>query len=179
MHSGFLFDLFQTYGYGMFYLALLPGIFWLPLPEDVVIVAAGWMAGRGVVEFPTATAACIIGVVFADFMLVLLGRLLGPRLSTQSPFNKVFTPKVKEKIEEQSEKYGGWMVLMIRLALGFRPPLYMSLGAGNYPILKFVLFDLMIAAMEVTFMAYLGYVLGAFWEPLMSMFRFGPPPAPF
>ena len=54
--------------------------------EDLTCVAAGLLASHGKISLPAAMLACLVGIFVGDLLLVLAGRLLGPRIVERAPF---------------------------------------------------------------------------------------------
>ena len=50
----------------------------VPIPEDVALLAGGFLVHRGVIQYPLTLAVALIGVVAGDNSLFFLGRRFAP-----------------------------------------------------------------------------------------------------
>ncbi len=52
----------------------------LPVPEDVALLAGGFLVHRGITAYPATIAVALVGVVAGDNLLFLIGRRFGSGL---------------------------------------------------------------------------------------------------
>jgi len=64
---------------GLFVVLMLCGL-GLPIPEDVALLAGGYLVHRGVTRYPITLAVSLLGVVAGDNSLFFLGRHFGSGL---------------------------------------------------------------------------------------------------
>ena len=57
----------------------------LPIPEDIMLLAAGVLVHRGEVTYVEALLACAVGVFIGDTTIFLLARRLGPAALERRP----------------------------------------------------------------------------------------------
>ncbi|MEZ4114355.1 MAG: VTT domain-containing protein [Candidatus Paceibacterota bacterium] len=67
-----------TYG-GVFILALLSNLF-IPVPEEIVLLAMGYLTGIGIFAYPIVMAVFIVGMLISDYLLYSLSKK-GSRLT--------------------------------------------------------------------------------------------------
>src|SRR4051812_42185737 len=65
----------------------------IPIPEDVTLVTAGYLAYLENIDLPWAILACFVGVLSGDFVLFTLGRLLGRRFFDLPGVRFLVTPE--------------------------------------------------------------------------------------
>lgn len=126
----------------------------LPVPEELSLAAAGVLAGRGHAALLVAVVACYLGVLAGDLLIWRIGRQLG---RTERLVAMVGQHRF-ERLSAAHERYGAWLVLMVRPLPGLRVPVYAIAGAAGMPARRFVLFDAMAAAVTVPF-----YVTAGYW----------------
>jgi membrane protein DedA with SNARE-associated domain len=122
-------------------LALIVAGLGLPIPEDIMLLAAGVLVHRGEVSYAGALAACAFGVFVGDTFIFLIARRLGPSALERRPLNLLVTPERREKIEHMFERYGNVIVFMARHMAGLRAPTFAMAGMHNMSLLKFWLWD--------------------------------------
>lgn len=113
----------------------------MPIPEDIMLLAAGVLVFRGEVSYVEALVACAIGVFLGDTTIFLLARRLGPAALSRRPLRWLITPERHAKIEEMFAKYGSFIVFMARHMAGLRAPTFAMAGIHKMPITKFWLWD--------------------------------------
>jgi membrane protein DedA with SNARE-associated domain len=122
-------------------LALIVAGLGLPLPEDIMLLAAGVLVHRGEVSFVGALAACAFGVIVGDTTIFLIARRLGPSALERRPFKLLITPHRRERIEHMFSKYGNVIVFMARHMAGLRAPTFAMAGMHGMSLGKFWLWD--------------------------------------
>lgn len=122
-------------------LALIVAGLGLPIPEDIMLLAAGVLVHRGEVSYAGALAACAFGVFVGDTIIFLIARRLGPSALERRPLNLLVTPARREKIEHMFERYGNVIVFMARHMAGLRAPTFAMAGMHNMSLFKFWLWD--------------------------------------
>src|SRR5437763_1101303 len=73
-------DWLATWGYPGVFMCVFMGNLGMPLPEETVLLAAGFLAGRHVLELWTLYAVGIASAVIGDCSGFLVGRNGGQRL---------------------------------------------------------------------------------------------------
>lgn len=113
----------------------------VPIPEDIMLLAAGVLVFRGEVSYVEALIACAVGVFIGDTFIFLLARRLGPAALSRRPFRWLITPERRVKVEEMFARYGSFIVFMARHMAGLRAPTFAMAGMHGMPIAKFWLWD--------------------------------------
>jgi membrane protein DedA with SNARE-associated domain len=129
-----------------------------PIPEDLLLLTAGYLVFSDVFDWPAALAVSLVGVVVSDVMLYSAGRHLGWRSTRWS----------KGRLRERLERATGWfqrvgdpLVLVARLVPGTRAMVFLAAGVRTLPVWRFLRYDLLGAALWVPSMLALGYVSGS------------------
>jgi membrane protein DedA with SNARE-associated domain len=146
--------------WGPFLVLLLCGL-GLPLPEDVVLVTAGALGeidGRSWMEVSAVMYAC---VMLGDSTIFFAGRYLGARLRNSKWFQRYFSQKKQDKVEDLFERYDSRVLFVGRFLPGLRAPIFFTAGSTRVKFWKFFCFDGLAALISVPFFVWLGHWLWA------------------
>lgn len=137
-------------------LALLAGGVGLPIPEDLVILAAGWRVSRGDVTFWQLAPLVLASIVVSDVTLYALGRLARshPRIARwlERPTVARFAAAYRRR--------GVKLVLLARIAMGARAPFFLAAGMARMPLARFILVDALGASVMTALWMRVGAWLG-------------------
>ncbi len=132
----------------------------VPIPEDITIVTAGYLAYSENIELPWAIVVCFFGVLSGDFILFSLGRIFGRHFLDLPGVRFIMTPErvalAQEKLKNNEKK----VCFIARFLAGFRAPIYLSAGMLGVRPMVFVSLDSLAAAISVPLLTYLGYYFG-------------------
>lgn len=146
--------------WGPFLVLLLCGI-GLPIPEDIVLMAAGALGfteGRSWVE---VAVLMYLGVMLGDSTIFMAGRYLGGRLRAAKWFQRYFSEVKQAKVEVMFERYHSTVLFVGRFLPGLRAPIFFTAGSMKVPYLKFLAFDGFAALISVPVFVWLGHWLWA------------------
>ena len=114
--------------------SLLAGGVGVPIPEELPLLAAGYLIWRGDVPLVLALAICMLGVCAGDALLYGLGRLGWVR--------RMLSPATLAIVERQYGRHGTKMLIAARFAPGLRSFFLIAAGAGRMPMRRFIPLDL-------------------------------------
>lgn len=126
---------------GLVVFALVIAGLGLPVPEDIMLLAAGVLVHRGEVSFVGALAACAAGVLIGDTTIFLIARKLGPAALVRRPLRWLITPSRRIQIEAMFKKRGNTIVFMGRHMAGLRAPIFAMAGINGVSLRSFWLWD--------------------------------------
>jgi membrane protein DedA with SNARE-associated domain len=137
-------------------LALLAGGIGLPVPEDLVLLVAGWRVSHGDVSFARLAPLALIAIVVSDVALYGFGRLACTH------------PRIARWLERPStarwcvgyRRHGMKLVLLARVAMGMRAPFFLAAGMARMPVGRFVIVDALGAAVMTCLWMSIGAWLG-------------------
>jgi len=132
----------------------------LPLPEDVALLAGGYLAHQGVTRYPITLGVCLIGVVTGDTSLFFLGRRFG---SGVVRYFGLGSPSLQGRIahwQEFMRRYGHRAIFYGRFLAGLRALIYLSAGTLGVPPSRFFFYDVLGAVISVPIVVSLGYLFG-------------------
>ncbi len=144
---------------GLFVVLMLCGL-GMPIPEDVALLAGGYLAHRGVTRYPITLAVSLLGVVAGDNSLFFMGRRFGTGLVRY--FTLAWPGRLHqiERIERFMQRHGARAVFYARFLAGLRALIYLSAGSFGVRPAVFLLYDLLGALISVPIVVTLGYIFG-------------------
>ena len=136
----------------------------LLVPGESLVLASGFLAHRGILQFDAVIAAAGLGAIAGDN----IGYLLGVRLGREWLLRKGARVGVRRRRAEQAEgffrRHGPKAVFFGRFVGFARALVPFVAGASRMPWRKFVVYDALGAVLWTVAFVTLGYVLGASWR---------------
>jgi len=105
--------------------------------EDAAAIGAGWLLATGEISWPTAFAACFLGIWAGDAGLYAMARYAGRGWFERSSWNK-FRHRVARS-EKWFAEQGGMILVFSRMIPGARLPTYLAAGFLRMPLPRFLL----------------------------------------
>lgn len=152
-------DFLSTWGYlALLALLLLTGI-GSPLPEDLLLLIAGYLVYAGTMTWPLALAVAMTGVVGSDMVLYAAGRHLvwRPRASLE---RRVLSPGRLRRVTRLFDRIGATAVFAARLIPGTRAVVFVTAGVRGLPASRFLAADVLGALLWVPFLLIVGHSFG-------------------
>ncbi|MBD3840571.1 MAG: DedA family protein [Campylobacterales bacterium] len=156
----FVVDTVGSLGYmGIFIMMFLESSFF-PFPSEVVMIPAGYLAARGVMDFfaviASGIAGSLAGAVFNYYLALRFGREFILR------FGKYFFFKEQtlDKMESFFIKHGAISTFSGRLIPAVRQYISLPAGLAKMSLMKFSLYTSLGASIWVIILTLLGYFIG-------------------
>jgi membrane protein DedA with SNARE-associated domain len=162
---------YGTYSYFVILAVLLACGFGLPLPEDITLVAAGILAARNIIDFNSAVALCMVGVLLGDGIVFGLGSRYGTRLRNTKFFSIIIPERRDAAVKAVLQKYGDKVIFMARFMPGLRTPIFFATGSYHVSFWKFLFLDGFAALISVPLWVYVGFLFGSNLEELEKVVR--------
>jgi membrane protein DedA with SNARE-associated domain len=161
-------DVVETLGYvGVALLVAIENLF-PPIPSEVVLTLAGFVAGRGDAWVVGMIIAATIGSVVGAWALYAFAAWIGPvRLRAfVVKYGKWFriTEDDLDKSEAWFDRRAGTAVLICRCIPLIRSLVSIPAGFRRMPLLPFTLYTLLGSLVWNTVLILVGYALGDQWE---------------
>jgi membrane protein DedA with SNARE-associated domain len=144
---------------GLFAVLLLCGL-GLPMPEDIALLAGGFLVHRGVTRYPITLAVSLLGVVAGDNSLFFLGRRFGTELVRYFGLNRPSSKGQIDRIRAFMHRHGHRAIFYARFLAGLRALIYLTAGSFGVTPLRFLAYDLLGAIISVPIVVSLGYLFG-------------------
>lgn len=140
---------------------LLIGFF---LPGDTLLFTVGFFAAQGHVPIAAAMAVIFVAAVIGDNVGYTIGKRLGPRLFKKKN-GLVFRQEYIARAETFYEKHGGKTIILARFMPVVRTFAPMVAGVGKMSRQRFIVFNIVGAALWTGIVVMLGYWLGRLVDP--------------
>lgn len=137
-------QLLMAYGYAIVFVAILLDCAGLPLPGELILLALGGMAGRGLIDPVLGLAVAVIAALLGDSISYGAGRLGGDRVLRRLRLRNRFSP-------------GSTAVVFGRFVVGARVALAPLAGANRMPLRRFLLLDALGALIWTSVFVLIGY----------------------
>jgi membrane protein DedA with SNARE-associated domain len=172
MHDffNFIIDWYKNnLNYGTITLLMAIESSFIPLPSELVIPPAAYLALRGQLKLPLiivfSTLGCILGALFNYTLSITLGRKIIYALA-ETKWARIFfiTPEKIENAEKYFIKNGNASTFIGRLIPGIRHLISIPAGLSKMNIGSFVLYTFVGSAIWNSTLAILSYFLIDKWE---------------
>lgn len=159
----------ERYGYGAVFVAVGVEGFGIPAPGQTVMEAASAAAtsANGRLRIGWVLLSAFVATVLGTSLGYLIGRSGGRGLLRRLPLD----PRHLERIEDQFRRYGGWFVLFARFLDGPRQLNGIAAGSLGMPWARFTLFNVVGAAIWVSFWGLGVYYLDLHLDQVVGLIR--------
>jgi membrane protein DedA with SNARE-associated domain len=143
----------------------------LPIPEDVSLISAGYLAHLGIVNLHTVFLVCFASVLGGDCIAFMLGRLFGSRLLDSRLAKRLFRPRKQIRVRAYFRKFGSKVIFIARFLPGLRFSIYLSAGTLRVRPSVFITYDSLAALVSVPALVYLAWAFGEHIDHVVSWAR--------
>lgn len=164
--TDYIFGLASPIAYLIIFGLLILCGFGNPVPEDTILLAAGYLAHADVVNIYLILPLSYVGILCGDFLLYYFGRRYGQKLINHPKFLKLVPVRRIDKVRRGFQRWGHWMVFFARFLVGFRSPTFLLSGVMKMPFKEFAIIDCLGALISVPLFVGLGYLFGTHVEGL-------------
>jgi membrane protein DedA with SNARE-associated domain len=155
-----LVDTFTLYPHlGVAVVCLLCGL-GLPLPEELVLISAGYVCFKGLTGLPSMMGACAGAILIGDLMPFLLGRIFGTRLLRLRTMRLLVNKRRLSMFDRWFRRRGDLVIFFARFVTGLRIVAYFTAGTMKMSVVRFILLDLIGIAIVVPLLVGVGYSSG-------------------
>jgi len=132
----------------------------LPIPEDISLISAGYLAHLGKVDAHTVFLVCFAAVIGGDSLAFMLGRGFGTKILASRFGRRYFTPRRQRRVRAYFRTYGSKVVFVARFLPGLRFSIFLSAGMLHVKPHIFFIYDSMAALLSVPFLIYSAWYFG-------------------
>ncbi|UZN03937.1 DedA family protein [Cellulomonas sp. S1-8] len=138
-----------------------------PIPSEVVLPVAGYVASQGGMSLVWAVVAATIGAVVGAWALYGLGHGLG-RLRVRRWLSRIplMEPEDLDQAERWFQRHGDVAVLVGRCIPVVRSLISVPAGVARMSFVRFTLYTLIGSAVWNGGLVWAGYALGSQWEDI-------------
>mgnify|MGYP001606457775 CR=1 FL=1 len=158
----------ESSGYaGIFFLMILENLF-PPIPSEVILPLAGFVAARGELHIAGVVLVATAGAVGGCMPWYVLGRVFRTerlkRLSARYGRLLTLSPSDVDRAQAWFARHGQKAVLFGRLIPAVRTLISVPAGSTGMPFSAFVLYSFVGSALWTAMLAALGYILQSQYE---------------
>jgi membrane protein DedA with SNARE-associated domain len=134
--------------------------FGIPVPGETMLIAASLYAGAGHLDIWLVAVVGFVAAVLGDNVGYLIGRSGGRELVLKYGRAVFITPERLDRAEDFFSRYGGRVVFIARFIEGLRQLNGVIAGIVEMPWRRFLLFNMLGAAVWVAVWSSVGYLAG-------------------
>ncbi len=149
--------------WGPFFLLLICA-FGFPMPEDIILVAAGFLAAQ--YSYPVILVICITyaGIMIGDSCIYYMGTHFGRRFLKTKMGKFILKENTITKVEGLFKKHGMWVIFGARFLPGLRTAVFFTSGTLHFSFFKFFLMDGLAALISAPLFVFLGEFAWKYFE---------------
>lgn len=160
----YLLTMLQEYGYPILWLSVFVGALGIPLPNTLVLLAAGAFAALGNFNFVLLFLVTLSAFAAGDNCSYWVGRLWGSRVLVWLE-GRLIKPRTVARSRAYFYRLGNWAIFLSRfLVSALGGEINLLAGAELYPYRRFLVYDLAGEALGALIPLMLGYIFGASWD---------------
>jgi membrane protein DedA with SNARE-associated domain len=145
--------------YGIFFCVFI-GNLGIPVPEETVMIAAGFLAGRDLLDIRYVYAVVFMSAVVGDCTGFVIGRTGGQAVILRLADRFHFLRARYERLQVFFQLHGSKAVFMARFIAGVRFMAGPMAGACKMPFLQFLGWNVLGAMLWCSVVVSIGYLLG-------------------
>jgi len=149
-----------VYVYLSITLLLLAGAFAFPFPEDMIFLAAGYLAYKGAINPYIAIAVGLLSLVLGDSIIYFLGKKLGFKICSLPVLRYLISKKNIDRAKKFMDKHGSRSVFISKFIVGLRYSVFFTSGMFEIGYKKFIKFDMLASCISVPTLVFLAYFNG-------------------
>jgi membrane protein DedA with SNARE-associated domain len=132
----------------------------LPIPEDISLISAGYLAHLGTVELHSIFIVCFVAVLGGDTLAFTVGRQFGTKILASRFGHRYFNPKRQRRVRAYFRRYGSKVIFIARFLPGLRFSIFLSAGMLHVRPYVFIVYDSLAALLSVPFLVYSAWYFG-------------------
>jgi len=165
------FTLLAKFSYVGLFVVLLAAGLGIPLPEDIPLVAAGWLVHTGKANLYLMMLTGLAGVMVGDSLMFRLGRKYGVHIVEHKWVKRFAKPWLLEKARQKYAAHGSKILFAARFMPGLRSAMFISAGVFGVPFWKFFLIDGFAALISVPVWVWAGWRFSGHIEQILGSAR--------
>ena len=149
-----------TWGYFGVFLCVFIGNLGFPVPEETVVLTAGFLAGRNLLDVRAVVGVVVFSAIAGDSTGYLIGRTGGQRLLDRLCRWSRLVRNRRERFEKFFHEHGNKAVFVARFVTGLRFMAGPMAGAAGMRFSRFLRWNMMGALSWCSLMVAAGYLIG-------------------
>ncbi|WXG41870.1 MAG: DedA family protein [Candidatus Freyarchaeum deiterrae] len=170
--SRFLMNFISSVGYPGVFLLMIAESAVLPVPSEVVMPFAGYLAYTGTFDIWLVTLMGVLGNLVGSWIAYIVGLKVGRAGIIKYGKYILLRESHVEQAESWFQKYGDKAIFASRLLPVLRTVISLPAGIGKMDPKKFTLYTFVGSIPWDFALAYLGYTLGQNWNAIEGYFKY-------
>jgi membrane protein DedA with SNARE-associated domain len=173
--TGYIIQLINSTGYPGILILMILNSCAIPIPSEVILPFAGFLANMGKLTLPLVIIVGILGDLIGSIIGYSVGYFLEEAvlLNLIKKYGKfiLLTEHDYQKATTWIKKYGAPVVFVGKMTPGIKSFIAVAAGITEIKFVKFVIGNLLASIIYVSFVSYVGFYLGSKWNVLGGYFR--------
>jgi membrane protein DedA with SNARE-associated domain len=150
----------NDWGYLGIFICVFVGNLGIPVPEETVMLVAGFLAGRAILDLRFVYLVCVMSAVSGDCCGFFVGRHGGQRIIARLVTRFATMRQRYERLQLFFHTHGSKAVFMARFIAGVRFMAGPMAGAAGMPFFRFLGWNMLGAIIWCALIVTLGYLVG-------------------
>ncbi len=173
--TGFIIHLIQSSGYPGIFILMVLNAAAIPIPSEVTLPFAGFLANMGKLTLPLVIITGILGDLAGSIIGYGVGFFLEEKLLLNliKKYGKfiLLTEHDYTKATTWIKKYGMPVVFVGKMTPGVKSFISVAAGITEIKFIKFVTGSILASLIYVSLVSYVGFYLGSKWSAIGKYFR--------
>lgn len=156
MIDQFILTWITHFAYLAIFLALIASTIAVPIPEEIVLLIAGYLASQQVLNFWIVLGVSLLAIIIGDNIGYQLGKHGGGFL-----LERFMHTRIQKWVQTHFTKHGPKTVFLSRFMTGIRNIFHITAGASGMSWTTFFFYDLLGALIATPIVLAIGYFFGA------------------
>ena len=165
--------LLSKFSYVGLFLVLIAAGLGVPLPEDIPLLAAGWLVHHGSADLTLMIITGMLGVMVGDSMLFSMGKRYGDHIVDHRWLKRIAKPWLLERARTMYANHGMKIIFAARFMPGLRSVMFLTAGVFKVPYWKFFVIDGFAALISVPLWVWVGARFSGHLEAILKAARLG------
>jgi membrane protein DedA with SNARE-associated domain len=143
----------------------------IPIPSELIMPFAGFLAAQGEMNLFAAIAAGSIGGTVGCIIAYIVGYKYGHLL--EGPLRYIFPLNEVRRAQRWLARHGDSVGFFTRLLPAIRTFISLPMGMARAPFLRFIVYSFVGTTIWCTALAYVGWILGENWTEIKTYLHYG------
>jgi membrane-associated protein len=158
----------ETWGYIGIAVVVILGNMGLPIPEETILILAGYLVWEGKLRLPIVVAVGLVSAIAGDNLGYWIGRAFGRRAVERYERWLFVTPARLDTMQRVVARYGPLAVFAARFLPGLRFLAGPVAGISGLRPMPFILANILGASLYVPAAVGIGYAVGLGWGEYLT-----------
>jgi membrane protein DedA with SNARE-associated domain len=149
------------FAYGGVFFALFFAGWLIPLPEEPLLIAAGYLSYDQRLNVWLMIACAMTGLLCGDLMIFSIGRRHGDWVFRRRIFRWLLPAERLDRARRLFAEHGSKMAFFGRFIAGIRLVVFFTAGNLGVPVATFIVYDFLAAMLTIPISVYAGHYFGS------------------